>query len=178
MRGGGVPRNRVPTPNAAYVDIAQPRARCLTLATRMAKTYARGVFLDSGASASIMSQGHPKVLGSRSPVDWVPTSGFASCLRRNPDRNLRPHKSALRKPSPRRCLQLLKGSQPGRVKGDEGLLNVCLTRLKFLTPLDPAFASDPWIPKSEHDGFAICSHGCIPGSVILPGRAKASHLDP
>ena len=153
-------------------------ARCLTLATRMAKTYAGGVFRDSGASASIMSQGHPKVLGSRSPVDWVPISGFASRLRCNPGRNLRPRKSAVRKPSLCKCLQLFQGSQPGRVKGDEGLLNVCLTRLKCLTPLDPAFASDPWIPKSEHNGFTICSHGCIPGSVILPGRAKASHLDP
>lgn len=92
MRGGGVPRNRVPSPNAACVAIAQPRARCLTLAMRMAKTYARGVFLDSGASASIMSQGDPKALGSRSPVDWVPASGFASRLRRNLGRNLRPHR--------------------------------------------------------------------------------------
>ena len=123
------------TGTIACVAIAQPRARCLNLAMRMAKTYVGGVFLDSGASASIMSQGHPKALGPRCSLDWVPASGFASRLRRNLGRNLRPHKSAPRKPSLWKCFQLLEDSQPGRVKGDGGL-NV-LGLLDLLDLLDP-----------------------------------------
>ena len=97
---------------------------------RMAETYAMGVFSDPGAHASNTTQGQAKTLGSTCPVDCMPDTDLALRMRLRPRRNIGPPGSAFRKPKFLTFLQALKGSQPGRVKGDEGWIGL-------VDPADP-----------------------------------------